>query len=123
MRHLFLSLSFCLAMTASCPAAERWDELKPGLTQEEATKLLGAPLVASRGRGFDVANYDQRGEVVFLGGRLVAWSTPTKKPPRPSPVGTWGFVQQPVRLPKSSLASRPSSPEQRAAVLPSYRWR
>ena len=123
MRHLLLSLPFCLAAVANCQAAERWDALKPGLTQEEATNLLGAPLLASRGRGFDVANYDQRGEVVFLAGRLVAWSTPAKAPVNPSPVGTWAFVQQPVRLPKPVFAARQPVAEQRAAVMPSYRWR
>jgi hypothetical protein len=90
----------CFLSSLPAAAAEGWTQLRPGLTRPEAALLLGMPLIASQARGFDVALYDRRGELLFVDGRLVAWTAPTATPAAGVPEGTWGFVQHPTVRPK-----------------------
>lgn len=81
-RYHFLFFCACavlLAASISAIAAPDWTKVKPGMTAEDAAKLLGQPLVRTTARGFDVWIYDGRGEVVFSGGPLKSWTqgTPT----------------------------------------------
>ena len=55
--------------------AEPWSEVRLGMTAEQATALLGKPLLRSGGFGFEIWTYDRCGEVVFYG-PLVAWTEP-----------------------------------------------
>jgi hypothetical protein len=55
-------------------AAPDWTKIKEGMKAEEAVKQLGEPLFRSSARGFEVWIYDGRGEVLFSGGPLKAWT-------------------------------------------------
>jgi hypothetical protein len=70
-----------LALPAFAFAAPDWSKVKAGMTNDEAAKLLGQPLLRTAARGFEVWVYDGRGEVVFAGGPLKAWTmgTPTSE--------------------------------------------
>ena len=104
-------------------AANGWEQLKPGMSREEVHTVVGTALITSAGRGFEVAVYDERGELVYLEGRLVAWTAPVSRPAPPAPLNTWQFNQIRTRpLPASSVPpalARP--PVSRGAILPSYR--
>ena len=117
-----------LAAPLAGVAAESWDKLKPGMTAAETTAALGNSLIASRGRDFEVGIYDGKGEVVFLRGQLIAWTSPASlaAPPVPSPAGTWQFNQQWRPLPIARVFESPSpaprpQPGRRGSFLPSYR--
>ncbi len=56
--------------------AERWAQLKLGMTAEETVAAIGEPLFRSAGRGFELWIYDHRAEVVFFG-PLIGWTTPS----------------------------------------------
>lgn len=112
-----------LLAPVSVLAADGWSQLKTGMTRGETIAMLGTELVASRGRGFEVAIYDGRAEVVFLNGQVVAWTAPASSQAAPSPADAWHFeqvsrarVQQARRALETGAASnRP------AAILPAYR--
>ena len=53
-------------------SADRWSQLKAGMSRREAAALLGSELMATRARGFEIAIYDDRAEIVFLRGQ-VSW--------------------------------------------------
>lgn len=117
-RHLGLGLIFPAALLAN-----GWDQLKPGMSRDEASTVVGTALITSVGRGFEVAVYDERAELVYLEGRLVAWTSPASRPVPPAPLHTWQFNQVRTRpLPAPAVPpalARP--PVQRGAILPSYR--
>ena len=58
-------------------AEEHWSQLKLGLTADETAAKLGAPMLRSRGRGFEVWTYDNGAEVLLYGS-LVGWTAPGK---------------------------------------------
>lgn len=58
-------------------AVEGWEQLKFGMSTEEAGEALGDPLLKNRGSGFELWIYDNGAEAVFYGGPLVAWTTPS----------------------------------------------
>jgi len=107
-------------------AAGDWSQLKPGMTRVEANATLGAELMGSRGRGFEVAIYDGRAEVLFLNGQVVAWTAPAASAAPPPPAGTWQFEQVPrVRARSSTANTAPQAPNpyvRQRAILPAYRW-
>ena len=124
--HLRCSLLAVLFPLAA-PAAGDWSQLKPGMTREEANAALGAELMGSRGRGFEVAIYDGRAEVLFLNGQVVAWTAPaTSAAPPPPAAPTWQFDQVPRARPRPSSANGAlpaTNPYLRQrAILPAYRW-
>jgi hypothetical protein len=99
-------------------AAGDWSQLKPGMTREETTAVLGAELMASRGRGFDVAIYDGRAEVLYLNGQVVAWTAPAAT--------AWQFDQSPRARPRLQPAGGANAVSgagvRQRAILPAYRW-
>jgi hypothetical protein len=78
---LYLIAAFLGAVAGPLRAASPWSELRAGLDGEEIVKLVGAPVLGTCGRGIEVWTYDQRGEVVFKGGRLMFWSAPAAEIP------------------------------------------
>lgn len=55
--------------------ADRWAQLKLGMTADETAAVLGTPLVRNVGRGFELWIYDHDAEVLFFGD-LVGWTSP-----------------------------------------------
>lgn len=107
-------------------AAGDWSQLKAGMTREETAAVLGNELMASRGRGFDVAIYDGRAEVLYLNGQVVAWTAPAASEAPLPPAAAWQFDQTPrarLRVPSANgaLGTSGASVRQRA-ILPAYRW-
>jgi len=101
-------------------AIDGWARLKTGMTRTEASAVLGAELMASKGRGFEVAIYDGRAEVVFLHGQVVAWTAPATSEAAPAPEGTWQFDQA-ARSRVSTPTPMRSREIRRDAILPAYR--
>ena len=117
LRAIFTALLF----SSGVSAADKWSSLKAGMTRSEAMSVLGTELVASRGRGFEVAIYDGQAEVVYLRGQVVAWTAPASSKAPPSPADAWQFDQMSRAR---SNASAPRRVEPRAgngAILPAYR--
>lgn len=107
-------------------AAGDWSQLKAGMTREETTAVLGIEIMASRGRGFDVAIYDGRAEVLYLNGQVVAWTAPAASEAPPPPASAWQFDQTPrVRprvLPAGGSSGATGAGVRERAILPAYRW-
>jgi hypothetical protein len=116
-RAILTSLLF--ASTAA--AGDKWTELKTGMTRSEAMAVLGAELVASSGRGFEVAIYDGQAEVVYLRGQVVAWTAPASSKAEASPKNAWQF-EQVARARTNGAATRRVEPRRgNGAILPAYR--
>ena len=116
LRALFTSL-LC---TTAVSAADKWAGLKPGMTRGEAMAVLGTELVASSGRGFEIAIYDGQAEVVYLRGQVVAWTAPASSNAQPSPTNVWQFEQ--VARARPAAATRRAEPARgNGAILPAYR--
>lgn len=122
-RILSLVVLSCLSPVAGW-ATTGWSELKAGMTRAETTAVLGTELVGSRGRGFEVAIYEGRAEVVFLNGQLVAWTAPANTVAPAAPASAWQFDQMSRVRGGGASAVRPT-PAQTAtrpgAILPAYR--
>ena len=110
-----------LLLSTAASAADKWAALKTGMSRSEATTVLGAELTASRGRGFEVAIYDGKAEVVYLHGQVVAWTAPATSTAAASPADAWQFDQ--VARPRSKAsAARPTEVRRgNGAILPAYR--
>jgi hypothetical protein len=76
-RTVLAAAAGCFAAHTLSFAAPDWTKVKAGMNGDEAAKLLGQPLMRTTARGFEVWVYDGRGEVVFSGGPLKAWTTGT----------------------------------------------
>ncbi len=118
-----LAALVCL-LTASGRAAEDegWASLKPGLTRAETVSMLGREIVGSRGRGFEIAIYEGRAEMVFLNGSLVAWTAPAASMSgAPTAENTWQFEQQwGPRFRVVPLVEQRNEPGRRPTFLPVY---
>lgn len=108
-------------------AADAWGRLKIGMSQEDATAVLGDALVASSGRGFGLAIYDRNAEVLYHEGRVIAWTPPAMSGSVP-PVSTWSFAQEPqIRLgrapasPGTGTSGAASAERNKRLILPAYR--
>jgi hypothetical protein len=121
-RRLVVSAIVLVAATGGA-AADAWSQLKAGMTRSEATGLLGAELMASRGRGFEVAIYDSGAEIVYLHGQVVAWTAPAASEAAPASADAWQFDQ--VSRPRAVVPrGGDRTPEvRRASILPAYRVR
>lgn len=55
-----------------------WNDLRDGVGAPEVTAAIGAPLIASVGRGgrFVVWTYDGGGYVIFARGKVLYWQRP-----------------------------------------------
>lgn len=120
MRNAILRTSGLALLFPAALAASGWEQLKPGMNRDEATNLLGAALITSAGRGFEVAVYDQRAELVYFEGKLVTWTAPLSSPAALPPVNTWQFNQVWTR-PMAPVPAPLRLPVQRGSILPSYR--
>ncbi len=114
-----------LLFPVAADAAGDWSQLKPGMSRAETSAALGTELMGSRGRGFEVAIYDGRAEVLFLNGQVVAWTAPAVSAGLPPPAATWQFDQVPRVRPRPSSANAvrqaPGSAVRQRAILPAYR--
>lgn len=122
LRHSYLRLAaVALLVPVAGWAADGWAELKPGMSRVEAAALLGRELLASRGRGFEVAIYDGRAEMLFLHGGLVAWTPPGTSASAPSPASAFKFDQQwrPRFVPQSPIDPRAEA-GRRPLFLPTH---
>lgn len=117
----------CSVLAVLLPAAgfaqEGWSQLKTGMTRDETHAVLGAELMASRGRGFEVAIYDRGAEVLFLNGQVVAWTAPGAVEAPAAPAAAWQFdqVARP-RIRVTSPTEAPGANVRQRATLPAYRW-
>jgi hypothetical protein len=120
--RVLLAVLTALAAAQGAHAVDGWAQLKAGMTRAEAVAVLGAELQASKARGFEVAVYDSRAEVVYLGGQVVAWTAPASSTATASPAGAWQFEQSRRAGAGSSAARRPvETRPTNAAILPAYR--
>ena len=85
-----LPLLACLPVLAG--GAERWADVKPGMSADETTTALGRPLIRNGGKGFELWIYDQGAEVVFYGG-VIAWTVPAGSKVPNSANEAWTFYQ------------------------------
>jgi hypothetical protein len=74
----FLALFFAL-VAGFTRGAEKWSQLKLGMTPKETLAMLGRPVLQTYGRGFEVWIYDNGAEALLFGS-LIGWTAP------PSPV-------------------------------------
>ena len=110
-----------LLFSSGVSAADKWTSLKAGMTRSEATSVLGTELVASRGRGFEVAIYDGQAEVVYLRGQVVAWTAPASSKAAPSPANAWQFNQGTSARSHVAAPRRVETRPGNGAILPAYR--
>src|SRR4051812_5474205 len=77
-RTMFKALVLVTMLLAPAGAAEAdgWSRLRAGMTPRETLAALGEPLLRVSGKGFHVWTYDNRAEVVFFAGPVVAWTAP-----------------------------------------------
>ncbi len=121
MRSRLLRLAGLGLLFPAAMMAGGWEQLRPGMSRDEATTVLGSTaLITSVGRGFEVAVYDQRGELVYLEGKLVTWTVPLSSPAPRAPENTWQFNQVRIR-PVPAVPAPVRLPAQRGSILPSYR--
>lgn len=106
-------------------ADANWSQMKAGMTRTQTVAVLGRELVASKGRGFEVAIYDGAAEVVFLNDQVVAWTAPataTEAPASPRDAMKFEQVSKARRGADAAPAAEVRAVYPRpAAVLPAYR--
>jgi hypothetical protein len=119
---LLRALVLVVTLPGAVSASDGWSQLKAGMTRGEAVELLGAEVVASRARGFEVAIYDEKAEVVFLDGQVVAWTAPVSSNASPAPTNTWQFAQTPRARANAATTSRVGGARPgNGRILPAYR--
>lgn len=122
MRTAFRRLIMLGLLMPAGLCAQEWEKLKPGMSRDEAAGFIGRALISSAGRGFEVAIYDHRAELVFLDGMLVTWTAPAASSAAPAPANTWRFEQEKfVPAPVAPIRKPAASPVKRVIVLPAYR--
>lgn len=104
-----------VALATPLFGAADWSRIKAGVTPAQTTEALGAPLIRTYGRGFEVWIYDGSGEVVFGGGPALGWSVAAPNPESASrPVERDVLIKPVVRRPKprnvTPLLPAPQSP-------------
>ena len=118
-----LLLGLAIALPRAGAENDGWAQLRVGMSRAQTSAVLGQALMTSSGRGFDIAIYDGRAEVIFFGGRVVEWTAPASAGV-PAPKGTWQFgrntnarvADQAAR--QDSSATRPQTP--RPVTLPVF---
>lgn len=80
----FTSLALILLLTIP-RAFAGWADLQVGMTPEQVLRLMPAPLLTSRGHGYEMWNYDRCGHICFLNGKLLYWSSSQPEPADPGP--------------------------------------
>ena len=92
-RARLILLAIVTLMGARVTAAtDGWAQLRVGMSRAQTSAVLGHALMTSSGRGFDIAIYDGRAEVILFAGRVVEWTAPASAAAAaPAPKGTWQF--------------------------------
>lgn len=80
---------FLLLSAGSLAGAEDWSQLHIGMSAEQATEALGAPLIKTISNGFELWIYDNHAEALFYGGPLIGWTTPSKNSTPGRAVDVW----------------------------------
>ena len=113
-----------LVVTGAARGADRWAQLRLGMTTNEAVSALGEPLVRSAGRGFELWIYDHDAEVLFFGD-LVGWTTPGTGPSARHSADVWqaNQGQDDFRAVLARLPAPRSQPARRAATAPAAEQR
>lgn len=76
MRPVLAIFVASFVILSSAPAAPApWDQLKVGMSAEDAITLLGMPVLRIKGRGFETWTYDQGAELLVYG-LVVGWTIP-----------------------------------------------
>jgi hypothetical protein len=102
--------------------AQEWSQLKPGMSRDEASAVIGRALISSSGRGFEVSIYDHRAELVFHDGKLVTWTAPASSAAAVAPANTWRFEQvMIVRAPVVPIRKPAPPSARRSIILPASR--
>jgi len=92
------------------------------MSTDEASAVIGRALISTSGRGFEVAIYDHRAELVFIEGKLVTWTAPAASSAAAAPANTWHFEQVKIkRAPVAPVQKRAAPPVRTNIVLPAYR--
>lgn len=125
-RSALVSLLLLVFVGTSQAAGTGWRELRMGMSAEQASAVIGEPLIRSSSRGFEVWIYDGRGEVVFYAGPVIAWTVPIPLDAsiRPAAHDVWF---KPARRPVTPLR-RPFDAQRGMygdgrGVLSTYRYR
>jgi len=106
LRRCILVASLAVLLPFVAAGAETWERLKLGMTTDEASSVLGEPLIRNEGNGFTLWIYDNGSEVVFYGG-VIAWTAPADRFAVRYAVERWQFFQAApgqVRDPRPSKA-------------------
>ena len=88
-RPFWFLTAFLILALKPLSGAEGWAQLKVGMSVDEAMEALGDPLMKTSGRGFELWVYDNHAEVLFYGGPLVGWTTPSKGKAKGHAVDVW----------------------------------
>jgi len=92
----------------SAQAATHWDQLKVGMSADEALQYVGEPLLRAKARGLERWIYDGAGEVVFYGGPVQAWTVPSPSPlSAAKPVESDVMFRPPPRGQRTTLVTTP----------------
>jgi len=106
--------------------AQYWAGLQVGMTENQVIEVLGAPLLASKGRGYSSWIYDHGGRAMLHGGVLLYWSTPTNYDPRSlafAPPRTFPASQRATVVAAPSERSRSTTGAQRPIAPRGYVYR
>lgn len=80
-RTTFALLAFLTLLSPATAIDLRgWSKLKVGMSPLQIASTLSVPVLRSAGRGFELWIYDERAEVVFYGGTVIAWTAPVPDP-------------------------------------------
>lgn len=109
--------------------ADRWAQLKLGMTADETISALGEPLVRNVGRGFELWIYDHDSEVLFFGD-LIGWTSPGAGPSSRHSADVWqanqgrdDFRTVLLRLPPSRTRRLRAKPVQPDTEVRDIGWR
>ncbi len=83
MKACLVILLVCLVLLTSGfgSAIFGWSSLKPGMTPQEVSAVIGKPILQTQGHGFEIWIYDHQAEVVFHGGLVMGWTAPVQTHP------------------------------------------
>jgi hypothetical protein len=118
--RLFQFLVCTLALCPqSLPGEVAWADLTLGMTADETISTLGAPMMRSRGRGFERWTYDDGAEVLFYG-TLVGWTAPGSGPATGRSMDVWSENRSGTYFP-TFLALLPQRESSASAPAPATR--
>lgn len=109
MKPVRLALLLC-ATTQASSLFGAWDGMRTGMSRVEASGVVGAPSIASIGRGgFEAWTYEHGGEVMFFRGAVLFWSVPKS-----------GADLAPARKPDAEPAEKAAPKPQPKPTVPHF---